>query len=234
MKNVDKVVGVLGGMGPQATVDFFQKVIDMTPVKGDQDHIHLIIDNNPKTPDRTACILGKENNLQKVLVSAAVRLQLMGADFLVMPCNTAHFFYDEIIKYIDIPFVNMIEEVAIEIKSRYGSGTTACLLATPGTYEGRVYERMLYKYGINMVVPGEKEKKIVYDAVYGIKEGLSKIDIRELCTVVNQMKERGVPVIILGCTELPLIQKDLPRGIDYVSSTDVLARKTVELAKGIE
>jgi len=229
---MDKVVGVLGGMGPQATVDFFQKVINLTPASGDQDHIHLIIDNNPKTPDRTGYILGKGESPLKILISRAIKLQMMGADFLVMPCNTAHYFYDEIVKYIDIPFINMIEEVALEVKSKYGSGAKAGLLATLGTYQGGIYEKTLKRYGIEMIVPDESGKGNILDVIYQIKENLNNVDTKCINNVIEKMKDENVSTIILGCTELPLIKNHLPSDIEYIASTDILARKAVERAKG--
>lgn len=228
---MDKVVGVLGGMGPQATVDFFQKVINYTEAGCDQEHIHLIIDNNPKTPDRTAYILGKGQNPLKNLVSRAIKLQMMGADLLVMPCNTAHYFYDEIVKYIDILFINMIEEVALEIQRKYGSGSAAGLLATPGTYKGGVYKRTLNKYGIKMIEPDDEGKKVIHEVIYKIKEDLDSVNARDIAVVVEKMKEQGVSTVVLGCTELPLIEHHLPRGMDYIDSTAVLAHKAVEKAK---
>lgn len=229
---MDKTIGVLGGMGPQATVDFFQKVIDLTPAKCDQDHIHIIIDNDPKTPDRTGYILGKGDDPVNTLISRAIKLEMMGADLLVMPCNTAHYFYDTIVKYIKIPFINMIEEVAREIHNRYGPGAKAGLLATLGTYTGGVYEKILKKYGIELVVPDEKGKKAVYDLIYKIKEDLKSAKTDDVCEVVARMKGQGASTIVLGCTELPLVEKSLPSDVDFVDTTLVLAKKAVEMAQG--
>ncbi|MFA6670735.1 MAG: amino acid racemase, partial [Bacillota bacterium] len=125
-----KTLGVIGGMGPQATVDFFQKVLDNTKASRDQDHIHVIIDSNPKTPDRTEAILGVGESPLKTLVNSAVKFQLMGADLLAMPCNTAHYFYDDIVKFIDIPFINMIDEVSATVRVRDHKATRVGLLAT--------------------------------------------------------------------------------------------------------
>lgn len=229
---MEKTVGVLGGMGPQATVDFFQKVINLTPANCDQQHLRVIIDNDPKTPDRTGYIIGEGKNPLHVLVARAIKLQLMGAGLLAMPCNTAHYFYDDIVKYVDIPFVNMIEEVAKEIKAKYGQGAKAGLLATLGTYKAQVYEKVFDRYGIEIIVPGDEGKKDVYQLIYNIKEDLDKADTDNVAKVIRHLASKGISTVILGCTELPLIERVLPKDIEYIDSTLILAKKTVEMARG--
>ncbi|MGI6698097.1 MAG: aspartate/glutamate racemase family protein [Clostridia bacterium] len=167
-----KTIGVIGGMGPQATVDFFQKILDNTRVERDQDHIHVIIDNNPQIPDRTAFLLGKGESPLKSLVNSAVKLQLMGADLLAMPCNTAHYFYDEIVKFVDIPFINMIDEVAAGIRAKNLGVNRVGLLATKGVYSMGIYSRYLQKYGIEAVIPPEEGIEIVGTDHIHYQEGL--------------------------------------------------------------
>ncbi|MFA7216348.1 MAG: amino acid racemase [Bacillota bacterium] len=224
-----KTLGVIGGMGPQATVDFFQKVLDNTKASRDQDHIHVIIDSNPKTPDRTEAILGVGESPLKTLVNSAVKLQLMGADLLAMPCNTAHYFYDDIVKFIDIPFINMIDEVSATIRARDPKATRAGLLATKGVYSMGLYSRYLQKYGIEAVIPPEEGKEIVGETIYTIKKDINLVDPTGINRVINEMKSKGVDTIILGCTELPLIVDKYPEGVEYIDSTLVLAKRAVEL-----
>ena len=113
-----KTIGIIGGMGPLATVDLFGKIVNLTDAKCDNDHIHILIDNNTYIPDRTSYILGDGKNPLDELVKSAKRLKDMGADFLVMPCNTAHYFYNDIINNVSIPFINMIEETASYINNK--------------------------------------------------------------------------------------------------------------------
>ncbi len=230
---MSKVVGVLGGMGPQATVDFFNKVVNMSSAKSDQEHIHLIIDNNPQLPDRTSYILGKGKNPLQQLVASALKLQMLGSDFLVMPCNTAHFFYDDIAQMIDIPLMNMIEAVAEEIKTKYGSGALSGLLGTIGTYRGGKYASIFKRHNLHLILPEEKESEIVNQLIYKIKQGSKDTNLDELVSLITKMKSEGAAAVILGCTELPLIMQKLPGGIDYVDTTYVLARRTVQMAYGI-
>lgn len=226
-----KTIGVIGGMGPQATVDFFQKILDNTRVERDQDHIHAIIDNNPQIPDRTAFLLGKGESPLKSLVNSAVKLQLMGAELLAMPCNTAHYFYDEIVKYIDIPFINMIDEVAAGIRAKNPSVKRVGLLATKGVYSMGIYSRYLQKYGIEAVIPSEEGKEVISSTIYTIKKDLSLVDPTGINKIIEDMRTEGVDTIILGCTELPLIADKYPKGPDYIDSTAVLAKRAVEMAR---
>ena len=225
-----KTIGVIGGMGPQATVDFFQKILDNTKAERDQDHIHVIIDNNPQTPDRTEFLLGVGESPLKSLVNSAVKLQLMGADLLAMPCNTAHYFYDEIVKFVDIPFINMIDEVAAGIRAKNPTAERVGLLATKGVYSMGLYSRYLKKYGIEAVVPSEEGIEIVGKTIYAIKKDLSVVDPAGINGIIEDMRTEGVDTIILGCTELPLIVNKYPKGPDYVDSTAVLAKRAVEMA----
>ncbi len=225
-----KTIGVIGGMGPQATVDFFQKILDNTRVERDQDHIHAIIDNNPQIPDRTAFLLGKGESPLKSLVNSAVKLQLMGAELLAMPCNTAHYFYDEIVKFVDIPFINMIDEVAAGIRAKNPSVKRVGLLATKGVYSMGIYSRYLQKYGIEAVIPSEEGKEVISSTIYTIKKDLSLVDPSGINKVIEDMIKDGVDTIILGCTELPIIVDKYQRGPDYIDSTAVLAKRAVEMA----
>lgn len=228
-----KTVGILGGMGPKATADLLNKIVDLTPATKDQDHIHIIVDNNPKIPDRTGYIMGKGENPIGALVETAVRLRNNGVDFIIIPCNTAHYFYDKLVEAVEIPFVNMIEEVGKHIATNFGKCSVG-LLATVGTYEGRVYEKYFQKYGLETVVPTEEIKDRILDLIYRVKSGESFFEIEELNYILKDFRKQGVNVVILGCTELPLVfdpVKEKFKDFNFISSTDILAEKTVELAK---
>ncbi len=216
-------------MGPQATLDFFQKVLDNTKAVRDQDHIHLVIDNNPQIPDRTRFLLGQGKSPIKQLVNSAVKLQMMGADLLAMPCNTAHYFYDEIVKFIEIPFVNMIEEVAAHIYERNSKIKRVGLLATKGVYSTKIYDGYLSKYGIETIVP-EEGNQAVGETIYTIKKDINLADPTGINNVINGMQAKGAEIIILGCTELPLIMDRYPKGAEYIDTTLVLAKKAVEIS----
>ena len=136
-----KTIGIIGGMGPMATVDLYRKIVDYTAASKDSEHIHVYIDSNTDIPDRTEAILHGGKDPVPEMVGSAIRLECMGADFLLIPCNTAHYFYDKICPMVHIPILNMLEETALEVKRQ----SIACvgLLATDGTIESGVYDQVL-------------------------------------------------------------------------------------------
>ncbi|MBE6066151.1 MAG: amino acid racemase [Clostridium lundense] len=231
---MSKIVGILGGMGPQATCDLFSKIINYTNAKSDQENIHLLIDNNVEIPDRTSYILGKGENPITPMVETAVKLRNAGAEMIIIPCNTAHYFYNKLTEAVEVPFINMIEEVGKYIYESYGKCKVG-LLATTGTYEGKVYETYCKRYNVEIVSPSDEDKNFILDLIYRVKAGDMNFNIDKIIEVLNEFKHNGVNTIILGCTELPLVfdslDKNLFKDFNFISSTDVLAKRTVELAQ---
>lgn len=225
-----KILGIIGGMGPLATVDLFGKIVNQTEANSDNDHIHILIDNNTSIPDRTSYILGKGKNPIDEIVSSAIKLENMGADFLVMPCNTAHYFYNDIIKNISIPFLNMIDETAKYILNNNTNTKKVGLLSTTGTIQAKVYDNIFEKYNIEVVKPETKYQQVIMNLIYGIKKGEKKFDMDEIYTVLNHLKEKEVECIILGCTELPVAFEMLNIEGEYIDPTYVIARACVRKA----
>jgi aspartate racemase len=222
-----KIAGVLGGMGPLATVALLQKIIKYTDAKKDSDHVHTIVDNYTEIPDRSAYILGHGENPLKYLIDSASKLETVGANFIVMPCNTAHYFYDDISKNINIPFINMIEEVAKVSKNIKKVG----LLATKGTYVGKVYENVFSNYETKIEVPPLELQEIVTKLIYCIKNGKDDLHKIPIYKVLDYFSDLGVDKIILGCTELPLAFEKLELKGDFLDPTKILALSTIELAE---
>lgn len=230
---MSKVVGIIGGMGPKATVDLYNKIVDYTEANLDQNHLHVIIDGNAKIPDRTSYILGKGKSPLEELVKTGERLKKIGVDILIMPCNTAHYFYDELYKKLNMPFINMIEEVGKYIVNKYGKIKVG-LLATLGTYEGKVYEKYCDKLGLDIVTPSKDGRKKVSDAVYIVKSGQRNFTKEFAMDMLYGFLEKNVDVVILGCTELPLIFQPLENDLNdfkFISSTDILAKETIKRVK---
>lgn len=193
---MSKIVGIIGGMGPKATADLYNKIVDYTDANLDQDHLHVIIDGNAKIPDRTSYILGKgESPLEEILITGE-RLKSIGADFLIMPCNTAHYFYDELYEKLNISFINMIEEVGKYIVNKYGKIKVG-LLATLGTYEGKVYEKYCEKLGLDIVTPSKEVRKKVSDAVYIVKSGQRDFTKEFAMDMIEEFVKDDVNVVIL-------------------------------------
>ncbi len=224
-----KTIGVIGGMGPLATADFFNKIISLTPAKNDSEHIPVIVYNNTNIPDRTSAILGEGLSPTKELIHTAKTLKNMGADFLVMPCNTAHYYLKEIKENVDIPVIDMIEETVLIAKER--GIRKIGLLATKGTIDSCVYTKMLEKHGVEYALPDEEGQKAITHVIYnGIKAGDYSIDVSSFQRAINRMTESGAEVMLLGCTELPLAFANWDFGVESVESSLVLAKKAVKLA----
>ncbi|CAB1261772.1 amino acid racemase [Clostridium sp. WLY-B-L2] len=223
-----KIIGILGGMGPLATADLFYKIITLTDAKSDNEHIHVIIDNNTEIPDRTNYILGTGEDPKKYLIESALKLELMGADVIIMPCNTAHYFYDEIVKYIHIPFLNMISETVKEIRRTNTEIKKVGLLATKGTCFAGIYDKIFNKYNIEVVKPDDTNENIVSDLIYSVKKGVKKYDLNSVQSVLSYFKSKDVDTVILGCTELPVAFKMLNIKGNYVDPTKILAQSAIK------
>ena len=198
-----KTIGIVGGMGPLATCDLFKKIVEITDAACDQDHVRVCIDSNTEISDRTAAILSGGKNPVPEMVKSAVRLQGMGADVLIMPCNTAHYFYNQIVPFVDTPFLNMLEETAKEIKRR--GIKKVGLLATDGTCQSGVYKTVFDAAGLEMLSPSPVGQQAVMDVIYkGVKAGNLSIDLSGFNKAMDELFEAGAEVLVLGCTELPV------------------------------
>jgi aspartate racemase len=235
MKGKELTAGVLGGMGPEATVDFMSKVIAMTPVRKDQDHIRMIVDHNPKVPNRQAAILDGGEDPAAELAEMARRLEKAGADFLVMVCNSAHVFLDPLRDATRLPFVSIIDVTIGEIKQKYPDARHAGVLATDGLLAAGIYQKALTEAGLVPVLPGDEELARLMTLIARIKSGdKSREVVQEMGALAELLASAGADVIIAGCTEIPLVLDAAKNTVPVVASTDVLARKTIALARGLE
>ncbi|GBG55406.1 aspartate racemase [Sporomusaceae bacterium FL31] len=223
---MQKSIGIIGGMGSLATCDLFKKIINMTDAKSDQEHIHICIDCNTKIPDRTKAILGGGENPIPEMVRSGVRLQSMGADVLVMPCNTAHYFYDKITPFFDIPLLNMLKETVKEIKNR--GIRKIGLLATDGTIQSGVYHTALADAGIDLITPSPIKQRSVMDVIYnGIKASNRNINLNEFYRTIDEVFENGAEILVLGCTELPVAFELFHIERPSIDPTSVLAAAAI-------
>lgn len=223
---MQKSIGIIGGMGSLATCDLFKKIIDMTDAKSDQEHIHICIDCNTNIPDRTKAILGGGENPIPEMVRSGIRLQSMGADVLVMPCNTAHYFYDKITPFFDIPLLNMLKETVQEIKKR--KIKKIGLMATDGTIKSRVYNTALADAEIDLVIPSSMKQMSVMDVIYnGIKASNRNINLNEFYRAIDELFEKGAEILVLGCTELPVAFELFHIDRPAIDPTSVLAAAAI-------
>jgi aspartate racemase len=224
-----KIVGVLGGMGPDATVDFMAKVIALTRADSDQQHIHMLVDHNPTVPNRQAAILGDGEDPGPVLAAMARRLQDAGADFLVMPCNTAYVFEQSIVSAVSIPLVSIIEETIAALPEKCAR---AGLLATDGCLQAGIYQESLRSNDIEPIEPSDDDLGELMNLIHAIKAGDTSAAIADtMRALARALVNQGADAVIAGCTEIPLVLEDSMLDVPLISSTDVLAQKTVQLAK---
>jgi len=226
-------VGIIGGMGPEATIDFMSRVIALTPSQRDQDHIHMVIENNPHIPDRQATA---ENDLIAIeLTAIAERLVVAGADFLVLPCNTAHVFIDDLLKNIQIPFVHIVNETVNEIVKEHTNVKNIGLLATDMCINSGIYHQALKSVDRTALVLEQQDQKSCMQLIYDVKKGkYSKSTKTDMVRLADQLIQKGADIIVAGCTEIPLILDTKSIDVPFVSSTEVLAKRTVEIAIGIK
>ncbi|MBE6632464.1 MAG: amino acid racemase [Ruminococcaceae bacterium] len=222
-----RTLGVLGGLGPMATAYFYEMITDHTKAERDQDHIDMVISSRVTTPDRTAYIVGesKEDPLE-YMTDDAKRLERYGADVLVIPCNTAHYFYDELQNAVGIPIINIVDETVrhcIAIGSK-----KVGILATSGTLGSGTYQMVCNALGLDFEIPDEADQQKIMSLIYNdIKKG-KRADMKSFDSVADHLKEKGCDRIILGCTELSLIKKN--EGLDggvFVDSLEALAYRTI-------
>lgn len=227
------LVGVLGGVGPLATAYFLQRLVVCTDAERDQDHVDALVLNHASVPDRTAFVLGRsEEDPGPVLAADARRLEQFGVDFLVMPCNTAHYFAQQVLDAVRIPFLSIIDVTVEAALARVPALTTVGLLATAGTVTSRVYHDAFGAAGVQVITPEPEDQAAVNEVIYDqVKAGLPA-DVDALRTVAGRLVERGGGIVVLGCTELSVaaVDHDLLDEPPFLDSMDQLVRATITRA----
>lgn len=226
-----KELGVIGGLGPLATACFVERVVKMTNARSDSEHIPMIIYNRPYIPDRSSYILGRsrENPFDE-MAKIGKSLAGLGADYIAIPCVTAYFFYDKLCDEIGVPVIDMIGETAQHLKEN--GIRRAGLMATDGTITGGFFKRGLEQYGIEVIQPSAESQKLLMNIIYkGIKADMP-FSMDDFNAVKNELFNAKAEVIILGCTELSVINRDYNIGPGFLDAMEVLARKSVLLCGG--
>lgn len=221
-----KAIGILGGMGPMATCDLMKKIIDNTEAASDQEHIRICVDSNTNIPDRTAAILGKGDDPRPEMIKSAERLQAMGADVIIVSCNTAHYFLGDVEKHVNIPILHMPRETA---KVLHEQGVqVAAVLATNGTIQTGLYDQELKNVGITPVYPDAEEQNMIMSVIYDyVKAGKPYPYPEKIMDMQKRFAQLGVESMILGCTELPIAFGQWDTIIATIDPTDVLARAAI-------
>ncbi|MCL2897356.1 cysteate racemase [Brenneria tiliae] len=225
---MNRLVGILGGMGPGATVDAMQKLIKNTPAYRDQDHIPMIAVSIPDIPDRTKCILDHSASPLEKMIQYMKILENAGAECIIIPCNTAHYWFNELKLHSRVDMISIIDAACQVIRDKKIANVG--LLATTATIQAQIYQRHLAESGIDCHIPPATEQSAVMESIYAYKSGDAQRAHSLLTPIKDRLLQSGVEKIILGCTELPLIlQQEIELAPEnYIDATEALIKKTVE------
>lgn len=227
----EKIAGIFGGMGPQATVDLMQRIIELTPASDDCDHIRCIVDNHPKVPSRIKAIIEKTGeDPAPVMADMGKRLETFGADFLAIACNTAHYYYDAVKNAVEIPVIHVIDEVTDHIRTRYPDEKQIGILASPAVAMTRLYTRSFERYGLVDVWPDPGHQEVLLEVIKAVKRGKTDSEVRAAYRkVAASFDNQEVRVAVVACTELSALDEELP--LTRVDAATVLAEKIISMAR---
>lgn len=219
-------LGVIGGLGPIATAHFMELVIEMTDAHTDQEHLNMIIYNFPSIPDRTSYILDntKQNPLPDI-VNIGKALSEQMADFIAIPCITAHYFGDALQSEIPVPVIHIVKETVAYLKEK--GIKKVGIMATDGTVSAELFQNELQKSSMEAIIPSRERQADVMSLIYDCVKAGSPVDMQKFNDVKEELQKNGAETIILGCTELSLIKRDYPIGKGFIDAMEVLALKSV-------
>ncbi|MGC9165644.1 MAG: aspartate/glutamate racemase family protein [Thermoprotei archaeon] len=223
-----RILGVLGGMGPEASAYFYTLITKLTKAKKDQDHISMIIYSEPTIPDRTKAFLGKGPSPVPAMIKAIKLLEQNGAHVIAIPCNSAHHWINELKNNTNTKIIDMIEEFTKDVKQL--NYKKLGLLATTTTVQSKLYEKYLQQHNIQIILPQNQEQ--IMQAIYQIKAGKTKRARKTLIKATKELEQKGAQAIIAGCTEIPLALKPKDTKIPLLDPMISLAKKSIIETKG--
>ncbi len=227
----EKIVGIIGGMGPEATVDLMQRIIRLTPALDDIDHIRCIVDNNPKVPSRIKAIIeGGGEDPAPCMADMAQRLETWGADFLVIACNTAHYYFDAVQNAVTIPVINLIDLVSGQVRLDFPEQDKVGMLASPAVAMTGLYTKRFRKMGIQELWPDPDFQARLFQVIKEVKKGNIGTQVQEeYKKVCENLVDKGARIAVVACTELSALSGNLP--IHIIDAAHVLAMEIVQKAK---
>jgi aspartate racemase len=230
-QTTEKIVGIIGGMGPEATVDLMQRIIDLTPALDDIDHIRCIVDNNPKVPSRIKAIIeGEGEDPGPCMADMGRRLESWGAHFLVIACNTAHYYYDAVQNAVKIPVLNLIDLVSAHVSVNFPGHKKVGILASPAVAMTGLYAKRFKKIGIKDVWPDPDYQERLLQVIKAVKKGdTGPRVLDDYHKVCENLLNKGAGIAIIACTELSALGGELP--IETIDAAQVLAAKIVHKVK---
>jgi len=221
------LLGILGGLGPMASAYFYELITAHTKASCDQDHIDIILSSRASTPDRTAFITGRSlESPLPYMVEDATRLEVYGANVIVIPCNTAHYFVEEVRANVSVPVPSIIEETSRHIRD--AGYKKAGIMATAGTVLSGSYQEQLKKLGLSFAVPDEIHQQYLHELIYDDVKCGNDPDIDKFYSIAEHLKAKGCDKLILGCTELSLINRAVGGDDIFTDSLEVLAYTAIK------
>lgn len=229
----EQVVGILGGMGPEATIDLFSKIVKATGAKKDEDHLRIIIDNNPHMPSRLDAILADGPSPAMDMIETARNLERAGADFIIIGANTAHWFYDEVQAGVNVPVLHIIKETIQWTVNIMPTITKIGILATTGTVKTKMYDKAYEAEGIQVVTPNDRDQDRIMQLIFDFKYGKDVMKIRQqIALIVDSLVTDGVQAVVMGCTEIPLILAGYQSPVLLIDPNQIIAEVAIKRAKG--
>ena len=225
------IVGVLGGMGPLATIDFLSKMIAATPADSDQDHVPVVVSSIPQVPDRTRAFRGEGPSPLAAMISSAMRLKAAGAGLAVIACNTAHLWFDEIEDAVGLPMIHLVDAAIQDAVALAGPGGRIGLLGTDATLASGLYVNRgaaATRSHVHWLLPTAREMlDLVAPGIEAVKSGDLDTGRQLLAAAALSLKERGATAVILGCTEIPVVLTSRNAPLPVVDATAALANRAV-------
>lgn len=232
MSRSDLTVGIIGGMGPAATAEFFKLLISCTPISRESDHLRVLVDSNPRVPSRTRAFLYGEESPVPMIRQSALNLLAAGAEILALPCNSAHYFLPEVCAESHLPFVDMIEQTSEAVCRLKQRPRRVGLIAGEVTVQSGLYHEPLAVRGIELINVTTIEQGTVRQIIEEVKsDSISMQTSQKLTSVMSALAARGAEAIIFGCTELPLVPLSAANLPEVVDSAHALARAISRIAK---
>jgi aspartate racemase len=230
----EKSVGVIGGMGPEATVDLMRRVIEATPAADDIDHIHMLVDNNPKVPSRIkALIEGTGESPAPFMARMAQGLELAGVDFLVIPCNTAHKYYEDVVAAVKIPVVSILDVTVAYVRLQQPGIKKVGLLASTAVGNIRLYHDEFEPLDIETMFPAGEHQVNVMTLIRQVKsKSYTERSLASYNAAAADLKDRGAECLVLACTELSVIADSLITDLPVYDTSQLLAEHIVREVKG--
>lgn len=226
-----RIVGILGGMGPAATVDFYNRLVRATPAARDQDHLRVVIWADPTVPSRQEALFTGGADPTSWLEEGVQHLMRCGAEILVVPCNTVHAYMPSVVEGKAVEFISIID-AAVDAVSKLGSTNRVGILATNGALASGVYQSALRDAGKEAILPSASSQQTLMHAIDAVKAGEAGFEeIQQVVSLLTEFQSSGVSTVIVGCTEISILVADLDVAVTVVDASEVLALKAIERAR---